>query len=336
MNILKRSFAVILTLQVLCGSLLVLSQEVEAEAASTTYSQQEILIEINSYDALETIKQVAIEDFITYHKLSIYDFNLEESELIIDQLDVTKVSAQRINLLIHLKPINQEAPLLPKTISAVYNVSIIDTQSPELELFYDTLQIRRNSDFDPMSAVKSVTDNSKIDYFDNVYVTGEIDTSVLGSTTLTYHVMDDSKNETIKTLFVQTKDYSNALGGFSQGDDIQTMLALINETRARHGLNPLELADENGQIAGAIRAQESIGNITHRRPDGSHYKTALSEQGVSWQRSPLEILTYAGRSIQGSLNWWMNSPGHRSILLQPSYKIIAIGKSGSMWAAILY
>ncbi|MFV0480315.1 MAG: CAP domain-containing protein [Anaerorhabdus sp.] len=338
MKLNHRTFSAALILSLLAGSFLGTIQEVEAQEASDTLLQKEISIEVNSTDALAIIKQTVIEDFLaTTDSLSIEDIDVENSEMLIDHVDLTTVSTQRISILIQLKSVGSlSTSFSQQTISASYNLNVVDTDSPELVLNYDTIQIQLGSTFDPQDAIKSVTDNSGIDYSSNVLITGTVDTSVLGSSTLTYRVSDKENNETVKTVFVQIKEYYSTGGGFSQSDEINEMLALINQTRASYGLDPLELADEAGQHAIAIRAQESIGNITHRRPDGSHYKTALTEQGVEWDNSPLEILTYAGHSIEGSLSWWMNSAGHRSILLEPDYKTIAIGQSGSMWAAILY
>ncbi len=337
MKLNKRTCTAFLIIQIMLVSFLGLTQEVEAKDASSTYSHAEISIEINSTDALRVIKTTAIEDFAKNNEdLSLDMINIDESEMFIDQLDITKVSAQRITLLIKLKPSTERVNLIHKTISTTYKILVVDTIAPELTLRYDTVQIRVNSEFDPMTAIKSVTDNSGIDYYDDILITNPVDSSTLGSYEVIYRVYDQDKNETSKTLFVQVAAYSNVQGGFSEGEGIDAMLTLINEARAQHGLEPLELADEAGQRAIAIRAQEAIGDISHRRPDGSHYKTALSDQGVVWERSPLEILTYAGNSVESSLNWWLNSSGHRAILLKPDYKIIAIGRAGSMWAAILY
>ena len=75
------------------------------------------------------------------------------------------------------------------------------------------------------------------------------------------------------------------------------MLNLINNARADAGLDPLSLGDENAQAAIGVRASEAAGYVSHKRPDGSHYKTAFDEYGVSYSH-PLEILTYAGSTVQ--------------------------------------
>lgn len=333
----QRSFAWVFALQLLWGSFLVFSQEVEAQSTSTTYSHETISIEVNSANVAEIIKKNVIEQFVANNNnLSMEMINVEESKIFIETLDTMKVSTQKTNILVQLKPMNDHVALIQESISGSYIVDIVDTQAPDLVLYYDTLQVRLGTEFNPRKAIQSAMDNTQVDYTEDVVVVGLVDTTMLGNYVLTFSVQDKKMNTVTKSLFVQVKQYANAQGANSEGAAINEMLRQINEQRALYGLNPLALADESGQWAAAIRAQESIGDISHRRPDGSHYKTALSEQGVVWQHSPLEILTYAGGTVESSLNWWMNSSGHRSILLQPNYETIAIGKAGSMWAAILY
>lgn len=337
MKLKNLTFAVVLFITIASGSLPGFSLEVEAEEASSMYSHTEISIEVNSPDTLKQIKKQVIRDVIqTDAELSLDSIDLDGSEITFDQLDITKVSTQKVNLFINLKQKSDRTTLVQSTISRTYLINIVDTVAPELILTHDVVQIQFGREFDSTSYIKTVIDNSGIDYSNQVIINDTVDTSSPGDYVVSYRVYDDSKNESEQLLHVQVKYNINASGGVSSGEKITDMLALINEARASYNLSPLNLADEAGQRAIAIRAQESHGDVSHKRPDGSHYKTALTEQGVTWANSPLEILTYAGSTVEAKLNWWMGSAGHRSILLQPDYETIAIGYSGEMWAAILY
>ena len=101
------------------------------------------------------------------------------------------------------------------------------------------------------------------------------------------------------------------------------VLRLVNEARAGSGLTPLRL-DEGLRTAAQVRAQECVGTFSHTRPNGTSYKTAVAEAGVisnylgenaaSGQTTPLE-------AVQD----WLDSPGHRANILNPSYTQLGIG-----------
>ncbi|MFV0379525.1 MAG: CAP domain-containing protein [Anaerorhabdus sp.] len=306
-------------------------QDVQAENI-----QKEITIQVNNKEHFKIIKQRAISDYINENEISIDDIDIENSVMHVDALDVSSVSSRYINLLIDLKRNENQKVVAHQTISVSYLLNVVDTIKPELEMKYDTLQVEKNSVFNPMDAILNISDNSQVDLMDQVVVNGIVDTSQISNSTITFSVQDGSGNTIEKSVYVQVKDYKNYAGAFSKSDEIDEMLKLINNKRAQFNLSPLELADDNGQIAAAIRAQEARGNISHTRPDGSHYHSSLEEQGVSWNNYPLEILTYGNSTISKSLNWWLNSPMHRAIVLKDGYDTIAIGKSGTMWAAIVY
>lgn len=323
---------------VVCGSLSVITQKVQAEETSPEYANKDITVEVNSTEAFDQIKTSIIEeDIIRSAGIDIETVDIEKSEMIIDQIDITKIGTQEVNVIISVKPKSESTPLMISNISSKFTLHVVDTVAPVIGLKHDTLKVKLDTEFNPWDSLEYIVDNSKIDLYPNLIIENNVDTSVEGTYEVVYSVEDSASNMTTKNLSVDVKKqvYSTT-GGVSSGDDINYMLQLINNVRTENGLSELSLADEAGQRAIAIRAEESVGNITHRRPDGSHYKTALTDQGVVWDHSPLEILTYSGSSVESKLNWWLNSPNHRSILLKSNYETIAIGYSGGMWAAIVY
>lgn len=323
---------------VVCGSLSVSTQKVHAEATAPEYATKDITVEVNSTEAFDQIKASIIEeDIIRSAGIDIETVDIEKSEMIIDQIDITKIGTQEVNVFISVKPKSDSIPLVINNISSKFTLHVVDTMAPTIGLKHDTLKVKLDTEFNPWDSIEYISDNSKIDLYPNLIVENNVDTAVEGTYEVVFTVEDSAGNKATDNLSVDVKKHVvSSAGGVSSGDDIDYMLQLINNVRTENGLSELSLADEAGQLAIAIRAEESVGDVSHRRPDGSHYKTALTDQGVVWDHSPLEILTYSGSSVEAKLNWWLSSANHRAILLKPNYETIAIGYSGGMWAAIVY
>lgn len=101
------------------------------------------------------------------------------------------------------------------------------------------------------------------------------------------------------------------------------VLQLVNQERAKAGLS--SLTSEAAITAAAnVRAQESRQSFSHTRPNGTSFSTALREHGVSYRTSG-ENIAYGQRTPQEVVNAWMNSPGHRANILNPSFNKIGIG-----------
>lgn len=101
------------------------------------------------------------------------------------------------------------------------------------------------------------------------------------------------------------------------------VLQLVNQERAKAGLS--SLTSEAAITAAAnVRAQESRQSFSHTRPNGTSFSTALREHGVSYRTSG-ENIAYGQRKPQEVVNAWMNSPGHRANILNPSFNKIGIG-----------
>lgn len=323
----------------LCGILSENIQEVQAEETlplqQTVY---DVTVEVNSTDAFDQIKTSLLQsDLLIREGIDPTLVDFQNSDFILGQIDTTKISNQDINVLINIKPVNETAQLLIKsTITTKISLHVVDTQAPILALTKESVYSQLGNEFNPWDYLSYVFDNSNENVYETLEIQNGVDINTEGDYVVKYIAKDSTGNQTELPLNVKVGKRIVVNGGVASGDSIEAMLTLINNVRAENGLNPLQLADAAGQTAIAIRAAESENDISHRRPDGSHYKTALSDQGVSWCHSPLEILTSSGSSVEAKLNWWLNSPNHRAILMQANYDTIAIGYSGKMWAAIVY
>lgn len=104
---------------------------------------------------------------------------------------------------------------------------------------------------------------------------------------------------------------------------VEEVLRLVNEERVQAGLEELEL-DPALCAAAQVRAEECVGSFSHTRPDGSSYRTALSQQGVEKSYVGENVATGypdARRVVEG----WMKSEGHRANILNASCCRIGIG-----------
>ena len=109
------------------------------------------------------------------------------------------------------------------------------------------------------------------------------------------------------------------------------VVRLVNEERAKHGLNPLK-TDSVVQTGAQIRAQEIVSTFSHDRPNGSSCFTALQQVGASYS-SAGENIAYGQKTPAEVVNAWMNSPGHRANILNSGYTTIGIGvyKTGNTY-----
>ncbi len=101
------------------------------------------------------------------------------------------------------------------------------------------------------------------------------------------------------------------------------IVELVNEERAKAGLNPVTLK-EDVTAAAQVRAVESETLFSHTRPDGTSFVTALKEAGVSY-RGAGENIAWGQKSPEEVMKGWMNSAGHRANILNEKYTTIGVG-----------
>lgn len=100
----------------------------------------------------------------------------------------------------------------------------------------------------------------------------------------------------------------------------ETMLAIINQERAKAGALPLVFREEVFAYAD-IRAQEIVHKFSHTRPDGTRALDGLPVP-YSWAG---ENIAAGNETAEATMEQFMNSPGHRKNILNPNYTQVAIG-----------
>ena len=332
---LKRTLIVSIFILSMLFNGIVNAQSVKAK--ESTAFNVDVVIPINYLDLSSLIKQQVLDSISKQDPTFILEnVDIDKTTVsLLEQIDITKVSHLNTSILVNLVNKPNTPALIPPCLNIHLNVDIVDITAPELVLTKDMINVKLNDQFDPWQFVEYAYDNSK--EYPTVAIINNVDTSTLGSYDVVYAASDASGNRysTILKVNVSNKASDSSYAVYNSSD-INYMLDLINAERAKRDLEPLALADQNGQAAVGLRVSEAASFLSHTRPDGTHYKTALDQMGAKYVHSPLEVLTYSGSSVEDKLNWWMHSPNHSAILMSKGYDTIAIAYSGKMWCAIVY
>jgi uncharacterized protein YkwD len=132
-----------------------------------------------------------------------------------------------------------------------------------------------------------------------------------------------------------------ALGGRPGGDPMPTgsggcpatlgeeVLERVNRDRSRHGLPPLAAHAALARAASVHSAdQAAVGRLNHTGSDGSSVADRVQREGYRWSR--------VGENVGGGyaaaadvVAGWMNSPGHRAVMLTPGENHAGVGYSRS-------
>ena len=101
------------------------------------------------------------------------------------------------------------------------------------------------------------------------------------------------------------------------------VVELVNEERAKAGLNPLTIKEDVTEAA-QVRAVECTTMFSHTRPNGTSFVTALKEAGVNY-RGAGENIAWGQKTPEQVMEAWMNSSGHRANILNEKYTSIGVG-----------
>lgn len=108
------------------------------------------------------------------------------------------------------------------------------------------------------------------------------------------------------------------------------LVAEMNKARAERGRKPLRMSPTLRRPARAqSRYLLATGQLTHDGPDGAPFWTRLVDAGFPRDRWMAENLAELGgcdaSTARRTVQMWMNSPGHRTNLLNPRYRWVGVG-----------
>jgi len=106
----------------------------------------------------------------------------------------------------------------------------------------------------------------------------------------------------------------------------QAIADLINQQRRAHGLPALALVPELTQAARRHSRDMADHNfVSHTGSDGSSYIDRVREAGYDGVAGGEIIGAGFGGDPQAMVSCWMNSPGHRSLILSPDAEEMGVG-----------
>jgi uncharacterized YkwD family protein/spore coat assembly protein SafA len=112
-------------------------------------------------------------------------------------------------------------------------------------------------------------------------------------------------------------------------DDVKTLeqqvIDLVNQQRSWNGLPALKTNWEVSRVA-RYKSQDMIDKhyFDHQSPTYGSAFNMMENFGIRFSAAG-ENIAYGQRTPQAVMNDWMNSPGHRSNILNPTYNQIGVG-----------
>ncbi|MBQ8297902.1 MAG: SCP-like extracellular [Ruminococcus sp.] len=103
----------------------------------------------------------------------------------------------------------------------------------------------------------------------------------------------------------------------------EEIVILVNEARAENGLNPVYMVPVLNE-AGLVRAMETAGYFSHKRPDNSSFATVFDEYQISY-KAAAENIAAGSSTAEETFNQWKNSPNHWKTILNESYTHMGVG-----------
>ncbi len=152
---------------------------------------------------------------------------------------------------------------------------------------------------------------------------------------LTYYIYTTPSGETLKLpKGVSVLDYTlkrankTASSRYEAVED--EILRLVNVEREKEGIPPL--ANQANayyfSLKRSAECAESTESFSHTRPDGSAWHTVFAEGDVVFMTAGENLFKCGGYPTsvlaQTSVEAWMDSPGHRANILNPSFTSVTI------------
>ncbi|MDX1384384.1 MAG: CAP domain-containing protein [Thermoanaerobaculia bacterium] len=111
----------------------------------------------------------------------------------------------------------------------------------------------------------------------------------------------------------------------------ESLFEKLNAARAANSLPRLPLDPTLSRVAEAHSAyMRTAGGLTHESPDGGNVGDRLSVSGVAFRRAAENVGVSFGHADPATFlhNEFMNSPGHRKVILDSSWTHVGIGVVG--------
>ncbi|MEI0516667.1 CAP domain-containing protein [Brachyspira murdochii] len=142
---------------------------------------------------------------------------------------------------------------------------------------------------------------------------------------ITAFLFSSCQNDTTKPSSNSSANSNTSENNNAVSSDAQAVFDLVNQERAKAGLEAYKLDTKLCEAAGK-RAQEIVEKYDHIRPNGTDFDTVLDEYGFNSKAYIRgENIVAMRESASSAMNAWMNSQGHKDNILADYYTTIGIG-----------
>jgi uncharacterized protein YkwD len=117
----------------------------------------------------------------------------------------------------------------------------------------------------------------------------------------------------------------------TSADEIDTVVALVNQEREEAGCDPVTVDDHLTEAAQShSQDQADMGKMTHTGSDGSRVGDRATRAGYEWSKVG-ENVASGTTSPERVMSLWMNSEAHRENILNCAYEDIGVARVGGYW-----
>jgi uncharacterized protein YkwD len=118
--------------------------------------------------------------------------------------------------------------------------------------------------------------------------------------------------------------------------DAQAVLNIVNQERAKNGLGPLVLDSRLSAVAQAYAQDMQTRNYfsrEHLTPEGKDLRGRLQD-GAARFSAAAENIAFGQQSPQEVMQTWIDSPGHKSNIMNPQFGKLGVGRAGIYWVQV--
>ena len=141
----------------------------------------------------------------------------------------------------------------------------------------------------------------------------------------------NTKKETPARTTSSTTPRTTASESITANNFERRVFELTNVERAKHGVPPLQWDNKLGAAARAHSEDMARNNfMSHTGSNGSNLGERVTRAGFNWSRVA-ENVAAGQQTPEAVINSWMNSPGHRTNILDPTLTHLGVGFVSNRW-----
>lgn len=165
-----------------------------------------------------------------------------------------------------------------------------------------------------------IDSDGETDIFDLIYLKRYLNSGTFpnkrpSETTSVTTTTTTTTTTTITTTTANSQDEERA--------KIEKVVEIVNEERAKVGLDPVKL-NETLTSAAMLRAEEITELFSHTRPNGESWYTVYDEFGINYYTAA-ENIAAGNSTAEKTMDQWINSEGHYNNIINSGVTEIGVG-----------